>query len=35
MPMSCVMKAFWGLHDIAVRSTLPKKITSLSMPLAM
>lgn len=30
-----VMKAFWGLHDIAVRSSLPKEITSLSMPLAM
>jgi uncharacterized protein (DUF169 family) len=29
------MKAFWGLHDIAVRPSLPKEITSLAMPLAM
>lgn len=29
------MKAFWGMHDIAVRPSLPKEITSLAMPFAM
>lgn len=29
------VKAFWGLHDIAVRPSLPKEITSLAMPLEM
>lgn len=28
-------KAFWGLHDIAVRSSFPADITSLSMPCEM
>lgn len=28
-------KAFWGLHDIAVRPAFPEEITSLSMPLDM
>jgi uncharacterized protein (DUF169 family) len=28
-------KAFWGLHDIAVRSSFPADITSLSMPVHM
>jgi uncharacterized protein (DUF169 family) len=30
-----INKAFWGLHDIAIRPAFPKEITSLSMPLEM
>jgi uncharacterized protein (DUF169 family) len=28
-------KAFWGLHDIAVRPSFPKNIMTLSMPISM
>ncbi len=28
-------KAFWGLHDIAIRPSLPESVTSLAMPTEM
>ena len=28
-------KAFWGMHDIAVRSSMPRELTTMSMPFSM